>query len=286
MRSRAARDKARIEALLGRFGDPFADGESSPCGSTTGSVSPTSSAGSMRKGSSRRHRAPGPDARRRLPREDGPIRSRVGREAGPRGGGRRGRADPGDRAAVTVAATQVGAVAGRSVRRTLRQPAMASRRSSSRSCSCWSTRRPQAVDRAARVPDRLVPRVRSRGAVHPGRALRDDERRDRPRARHPDGLPQSALADVAPRIVAPCGHARRDRRAGRRQAIFYVAVGLVSASTSPRARAGRVLLVFFAALVVRSASARSARSSRSARGPGRPCRRCSRSSSSSSSSRR
>ena len=52
-----------------------------------------------------------PDARRRLPREDGPIARGLGREAGPRGGGGRGRADPGDRAAMTVAATQVGAVA-------------------------------------------------------------------------------------------------------------------------------------------------------------------------------
>ena len=42
------------------------------------------------------------------------------------------------------------------------------------------------------VPDRLVPRLRARLHLHAGRALRDDERRHRSRARHPDRLPRTA----------------------------------------------------------------------------------------------
>src|ERR671935_2612740 len=37
------------------------------------------------------------------------------------------------------------------------------------------------------LSDRLLHRVRARRAIHAGRTVRDDERRHRPRARHPDG---------------------------------------------------------------------------------------------------
>ena len=67
------------------------------------------------------------------------------------------------------------------------------------------------------LPDRLVPRVRARRAVHPGRAVRDDERRHRPRPRHPDRLPQPALADArARRARCSPGQLGGDRRARRR----------------------------------------------------------------------
>src|SRR2546421_644936 len=61
--------------------------------------------------------------------------------------------------------------------------------------------RAQGRDEPARLPDELVRRLRARSPVHPGRALRDDERGHRPCARHPDRLPQPALADpdAAPR---------------------------------------------------------------------------------------
>ena len=70
--------------------------------------------------------------------------------------------------------------------------------------------RPEGVDAAARLPDRLLPRVRARGPVHPGRALLDDERGHRSRQGHPDGLPEPALADVDARC-------RADRRPARRR---------------------------------------------------------------------
>ena len=68
-------------------------------------------AGGGRGGSrARRHRVACPDTGRRVPRQDG-----ADARGGGRGGGRR----------MTVLAVQVGAIAGRSVRRTLSQPAMA-----------------------------------------------------------------------------------------------------------------------------------------------------------------
>ena len=54
--------------------------------------------------------------------------------------------------------------------------------------------RARAGDAAPGLPDRLLPRLRARRPVHPGRALLDDERGHRPRARHPDRLPEPALA--------------------------------------------------------------------------------------------
>ena len=76
-------------------------------------------------------------------------------------------------------------------------------------------------------PTPLDRRVRARRPVHPGRALRDDERRHRPRARHPDRLPEPALADADARRRAARRPARRhDRRSGSFQAVVYIAVGL------------------------------------------------------------
>ena len=71
----------------------------------------------------------------------------------------------------------------------------------------------KAVDAPARLPDPLVSRLRAGRALHPGRAVLDDERRHRPRARHPDRLPQPALADVDARLGAAGRPARRHRRA-------------------------------------------------------------------------
>ena len=118
---------------------------------------------------------------------------------------------------MSTTTTQVGAIARRSVVRTSRQPAsiipplvfpvalMAVNAGGLRS----STELPG-------LPDRLVPRLRARRAVHPGRALLDDERGHRHRARRPDGLHQPALAHRAARLGAPHGAARGNRRARRR----------------------------------------------------------------------
>src|SRR3990170_3360115 len=74
-------------------------------------------------------------------------------------------------------------------------------------------RRARLGDGAPGFPDRLVSRLRAGRAVHPGRALLDDERGHRPRARHPDGVPQPSLADAAARLGPARRHARRGRRA-------------------------------------------------------------------------
>src|ERR1041385_5582167 len=55
--------------------------------------------------------------------------------------------------------------------------------------------RTESRDEAARVPHEFVRRLRPGRALHPGRALRDDERGHRPRARHPDRVPEPADAD-------------------------------------------------------------------------------------------
>ena len=122
-------ERARIAHVLGRFGEPLP-----PTGETEVAVRLTE--GVSLADVVRAVDAEGlgladveiraPDARRRLPREDRALSRRLGGRLG-RGGSRRagggGGADPGDRPAMTVVATQVGAVAQRSVRRTLRQPA-------------------------------------------------------------------------------------------------------------------------------------------------------------------
>ena len=70
--------------------------------------------------------------------------------------------------------------------------------------------RAASLDGAPRLPHRLLPRVRARRPLHPGRALLDDERGHRPREGHPDGLPEPAFADVDARV-------RADRRPARRR---------------------------------------------------------------------
>ena len=105
---------------------------------------------------------------------------------------------------------------------------------------------------AARLPDRLVPRVRARRPVHPGSALRDDERGYRPRARHPVRLPQPALADVAARLVAArSASSPGSSCSGLVQAVFYIARrARSSASTSRPAPAAIVVLARSSPFVV------------------------------------
>ena len=122
-------ERARIAHVLGRFGEPLpATGETEVAVRLTEGVSLADVVRAVDAeglGLARR-RDPRAHARRRLPREDRPLSRRLGGRLG-RGGSRRagagGGADPRDRPAMTVVATQIGAVAQRSVRRTLRQPA-------------------------------------------------------------------------------------------------------------------------------------------------------------------
>ena len=189
---------------------------------------------------------------------------------------------------MSALATQVGALAQRSIMRTARQPASAippldlPRRADARQRG-----RPESVDAAARVPDRLVPRLRARRAVHPGRAVLDHERGHRPRARHPDGLLLAALADARPRLGAARRPARRHRRPR--------ACCRRSSTSSPACSLGRALrrracrdrcAARLRGARRRSGSARSGRSSRFAPAPASRSRGSSRCSSSSSSSPR
>ena len=175
--------------------------------------------------------APRAEPRRRLPREDGP-------DARGRGTG----------AAETWSRRERGSLArrsassrGGSIVRTLRQPAL--RRPAARLPVLLLARQRgglSAVDAAQGLPDRLVPRLRARGPVHPGRAVRDDERGHRPRARHPDGLPQPARADADARD----GAARRSSRGRRRRSAsvsrsFYVCCRRSSSASHFVAGVGR-----------------------------------------------
>ena len=72
-------------------------------------------------------------------------------------------------------------------------------------------RRPQRRDQPARLPDRLLPHLRPRGPLHPGRPLLGDELGHRPRPRHRDRLPQPPGADPAARRRAAQRPARRRR---------------------------------------------------------------------------
>ena len=110
--------------------------------------------------------------------------------------------------------------------------------------------RAQGRDAPARLPDELVRRLRARRAVHPGRAVRDDEHRHRPRARHPDRVPEPALADADARDRAARRPARRRRRALRGPGgRLPRASGSSSACGSPSGPAGVLVLFAFAALV-------------------------------------
>ena len=73
----------------------------------------------------------------------------------------------------------------------------------------WAQRR----DQPARLPDRLLPHLRPRRALHAGGAVLGDERRHRPRPRHRDRLPQPPRADPAARRRPAQRPARRRRPA-------------------------------------------------------------------------
>ena len=63
--------------------------------------------------------------------------------------------------------------------------------------------RPEGGDAPAGLSDPVDPRLHPRCPVHPGSPVRDHERRHRPRARHPDRIPEPHLAH-ADRGRSPC----------------------------------------------------------------------------------
>ena len=152
--------------------------------------------------------APRADARRRVPREDRPQPRGLGR-----GRGRGGADGAGARRGVTAGfATQVGAVAGRSMVRTARQPAQfvpalvfplfllainAGGLDAATGLPGFPT--DSYLTFALAVP------------VHPGRPVRRDERRHRPGEGHRDRFPQQAFAHPAERRGADHRAARRSR---------------------------------------------------------------------------
>ena len=122
--------------------------------------------------------------------------------------------------------------------------------------------------------------------VHPGRAVLDDERRHRSRARHPDRVLLPALADARARLGAARRPARRDRRARRAAGgLLHLRAACCSASGSQPGRPGS-RCCSSTRRSSRSASVRSARSSRCAPARARRSRASSPCSSSSSSSPR
>ena len=185
-------DRPKIAAFLAQFGEPLASTRDVAVRLTTGSGSPTSSGPSMPTAST----SPTSSCTRR--RSTTSSSRRPGRTL-------EGAAEEAESAGAGAAAqvssatfTQVGAIARRSVVRTSRQPAsiipplifpVALMAVNAGGLRC--------VDEPPGLPDRLVPRVRARGSVHPGRALLDDERGHRYRARCPDGLRQPPLAHGA-----------------------------------------------------------------------------------------
>ena len=183
--------------------------------------------------------------------------------------------------------TQVGALAQRSIMRTARQPASAiPPLIFPVALMLLNSGGLHASTRAAGFPDRLVPRLRARRAVHPGRAVLDDERRHRPRPRHPDRVLLAALADSRARR----GAARRPLAGivvlGVLQAVFYIACGLLLGVRLRRRRGRDRACSSSTRRSSRSGSARSGRSSRCAPARARRSRVSSRCSSSSSSSPR
>ena len=282
-----ADDRVRILALLDRFGEPFGDGELA-VRLDEGVGLADVVRGDRRRGARAR------DVELRAPTLDDVFLAKTGRTL--EGAARRTRSPP--RApAMTGRGTAPRLGAGTPSPRSPRSRAARSggrppagdgdpaahlpRRADARERGGA-----RAVDAAPRLPDRLVPRVRARRPVHPGRALRDDERGHRLRAGHPDRLPQPALAHVAARLVASRGPARRDRRARAR------AGRLLRRRRAPRRRPLRLRPGrrprdprLRRARLARVRRARG-RSSRCGRGAARRSRGCSRCSSSSSSSRR
>ena len=189
-----------------RFGEPLGQRARSrrpaPRGDRSRRRDPGDGHGRRRR---RRRRAARTHARRRLPGQD---RAHT-----------RGRRDRGGRGALAMSAS---ADAGRRPRTALdhaHRAAAGERDSAARLSGRAPARelgRAEGVDPAAGVPDRLVPRLRARRPVHPGRPVLDDERGHRPRARHPDGVLLAPLADAGSRL-RPAGRAdHRHRRARRR----------------------------------------------------------------------
>ena len=140
--------------------------------------------------------------------------------------------------------------------RAARLPAAAARRQLGRPARRRRTSPASRPTRTSRSP---------RGPVHPGRAVRDDERRHRPRARHPDRLPEPARADADARRRAARRPARRRvvaRRSCRRSSTSPSASR--SACASRRARPASLVLLVLCALDRARASARSALFARAA----------------------
>ena len=158
-------------------------------------------------------------ARRRVPRQDGPLaRGRRRRASAERG--RRGADGDAAAAAARMSAalsTQVGVLARRSMLKTLRQPfqlfpiiffpliLLA--------VNASGLKRRHAP---AGLPDRLLRLLRDRRGVHPGRHVLADQHRHQPRRGHRERLLQPARADAAAPRVADRRAARRRGRARRR----------------------------------------------------------------------
>ncbi len=183
----------RIAAVLGRFGEPCAGGT----GDVAVRLARAAPGLRRRRAGARRGRPRGrrPRSSTRPPSTTSSSPRPGARSRAPRP--RRSVAEAGAVSALSTLATQVGA-------------ARRSARSCARSASPRSVVPPlvfpllllrstrgglERVDEAARLPHRLLPRLRARGSVHAGRAVLDDERGHRPRPRHPDGLPRPARAD-------------------------------------------------------------------------------------------
>ncbi len=149
-------------------------------------------------------------ARRRVPRQDRPLARGRGRRRGEPAARRWGRV-------MSATADQVVLLARRSVVRTLRQPAnVIASAVFPLMLLAVNSGGLKAETHLPGFPTTIVRRLRAGGAVHPGRAVRDDELRHRPGPRHPDRLPEPALDDADARRRAARGPARRRRHPGRR----------------------------------------------------------------------
>ena len=187
---------------------------------------------------------------------------------------------------VSLAAVQIGAVAGRSIRRTLRQPAMA----------IPPLVFPVAlmlVNSAGLEPSTLLPGFPTdsflafalavpfiQGALFATMGAGTELARDI----QTGFLNRLSLTSLRGSALL-LGHLAGVVVLGVGQAIFYIAIGLLVGVEFAAGAAGSSSCSSSRSSS-RSASARSARSSRCAPGPASRCRRCSRSCSSSSSSRR
>ena len=191
-----ARDTDRMSDVLGRFGElvPCADGGvAARLEGGESELADVVRALDAESVEDRPSAAPPALPRRRLPCEDRPVAR--GRRR--RGGSGRANVAPGHGHGVTGFADQVFQLGRRSVVRTLRQPANVDRATALPDAPArGQLGRAQGGDALAGLPDQLVRRLRAGGALHPGRAVRDHERRHRSRAGHPDRVPEPTLADA------------------------------------------------------------------------------------------